>query len=122
MEDPSRRRMILEKMERNLVIALNADLTNVKISRAVEKVREAKLSFLKGQREIAQYHDTTNVKLSKNIEQHLMNIESNIMLWRSLSENDIIAKAYNIRRIPGTVYLIPCQPHLITKDCIISAR
>jgi len=91
MEDPSRRRMILEKMERNLVIALNADLTNVKISRAVEKVREAKLSFLKGQREIAQYHDTTNVKLSKNIEQHLMNIESNIMLWRSLSENDIIA-------------------------------
>ena len=91
MEAPSRKRKILEKMENNLSIAIKRDDSEEKILKAVEKVREAKVSLFKGQREIAKYKEIEgNVKLAGNIEHHLQNIEKNIQLWESLTSNEII--------------------------------
>ena len=91
MEDPSRRKMILEKMEKNLSIALARNENDTKISKAVQKVREAKLSYFKGQKEISRYkEENENKKLTENIQQHLKNIEKNLKLWESIPENEII--------------------------------
>ena len=91
MEDPSRKRKILEKMENNLSISIKHNDSEAKILKAVEKVREAKLSLFKGQREISKYQEISdNEKLAENISHHLQNIEKNIKLWESLSNNEII--------------------------------
>ena len=91
MEDPSRKRKILEKMENNLSIALKRNDSKEIILKAVEKVREAKLSLFKGQREIAKYKEIEgNSALAENIEHHLSNIEKNIKSWESLQSDEII--------------------------------
>ena len=78
-------------MENNLSIALRRNESEITISKAVQKVREAKLSYFKGQREISKYQEEGgNKKLYENIQQHLHNIEKNIKLWESLPDNEII--------------------------------
>jgi len=91
MLDPARRRKILDKMENNLSILLSKKESESKITKAVKKVREAKLSYFKGQKRIAEEHDDRgNEKLSDNIQQHLSNIDKNIEMWESISDDEVI--------------------------------
>ncbi len=91
MNDPARRKRILKKMEHNLSKAISHNDSKDKISNAVHKIRESKLSYFKGQKEISRFEEENeNRKLYENIQKHLENIEKNIKLWKSLTDNEII--------------------------------
>ena len=91
MRDPARRKTILSKKEKKLLILLSKESSAYKIGSAAEEVREAKISFLKGQKKIAaQDIGTQNLELKKNISKHLANIEKNTKLWLSYSRSQIV--------------------------------
>ena len=93
MEDAARRQKILKKMESNLSRLLAQDPSHEKLAVAVNKVRDAKLSYFKGQREIAKYPEIYgNPEYKLNVERHLVNLEKNIKEWKELSEDEIIKR------------------------------
>ncbi len=70
MQDAARRQRILRNAEESLRRKLQNQEDGEKVAAAVEKVRLAKLSLFKGQREISIYID----KLNQSEQNHLHNL------------------------------------------------
>jgi hypothetical protein len=94
MEDAARRQKILKKMELNLSRLLAHEASSEKLAVAVKKVRDAKLSLFKWQREIAKYPEIDdNQKYKLNVERHLANPDENIKEWKEISDDEMIKSA-----------------------------
>ena len=85
MKDAARRQKILKKAEGALRRSLQKGEGPKRLLAAAEKLREAKLSLFKGQREIAKYkHDLTQSELN-----HLANLDKSEEEWRGKSLQEI---------------------------------
>ena len=88
MKDAARRQKIVTKFENAMRRAIANGLSIEKVVLAAEKVREARLSLFKGQREIAQYiQDPSESELN-----HLSRLSEREQAWQSKSVNEIVAK------------------------------
>jgi len=87
MQDAARRQRILKNAEESLRRKLQSQEDGEKIATAVEKVRLAKISLFKGQREIAKYIEKPN--LSELY--HLQNLDEREEEWKHKTIEEIIS-------------------------------
>ncbi len=91
MIEAARRQRILKNREDELRRLLAAGAPQVKLGRAICRVREAKLSLFKGQREIAKYRESENEKLTANVEKHLLALGRRESQWKEMPDEDIVS-------------------------------
>ena len=91
MIEPARRKNILRKREDTLCRLLAQAAPSERVAKATEQVREAMLSFFKGQAEIAKYRETDNQKLRDNVQRHLEGLDERIAQWQCMGHQEIIA-------------------------------
>ncbi len=87
MQDAARRQRILRNAEESLRRKLQSQEDGEKIAVAVEKVRLAKISLFKGQREIAIYIDKPN----QSERNHLHNLDEREEEWKQKTIKEIIS-------------------------------
>lgn len=86
MSEPYRRRRILVKHEDALRRAIATGCSAEKIEKAAEKVREAKISFFKGQRDLVY----PSPRLSVSKQNHLLRLTERETIWREKTNSEIV--------------------------------
>jgi hypothetical protein len=93
MDTPARRKRILKDKEDNLSRLLAQGASGSKLVAAVEAVRQAQLSHLKRQLDIAKYEEfKTDGERSIETARHLATIDERILFWQSIEETEILER------------------------------
>ena len=86
MQDAARKQRILKNAENTLIGALKTQKSRQKIPAVAEKVRLAKISLFKGQREIAKYIENPN----QSELNHLQKLDEREKEWKEKTIEEII--------------------------------
>lgn len=92
--EPARRKRVLERAEARLRGLLRRGASASQIAQAAERVREAYLGLVKGQRVIA----TGPKRRDDSVDRHLANLARAIEIWEALFVEAIVARYAPSRR------------------------
>jgi hypothetical protein len=93
MDTLARQKRILKDREGNLDRLLAQGASGSKLAAAIEAVRQAQLSHLKRQLDIAQYEEfKTDAERSAETVRHLAEIDEQMLFWQSIEETEILKR------------------------------